>query len=198
MVGRRGDMIMETSKRLNTQNFSIAFLGAFLGVWLGMSQPTFAQTETQSQTETGTETKTEIETQTGTEKKLTSKKIQFTFSGIKKAGDIYYSIYCDPTTYGKAGTPNIIGTVEGSFPVTANADVEQSIEISTTETHCALLFYVDENGNGVLDRSRFLGLPLEGVGFSRVTSKPYSKPSWDNTRFELASTDTMTAQAFYY
>lgn len=127
-----------------------------------------------------------------------TKTIHFKFTHIQRSGVVHYSVYCDQKHYDMAGEVGSVSTTEGLFPVLANHDVIRSIEISTQNPYCALLFYVDENGNNKLDRSRFLGLPKEGVGFSQLTSKPLSKPTWEATRFEMSSTLTMSAQVFYY
>ena len=170
---------LKNTKNKSHQKFIPAFLGAFLGTTLFTSYAAENNISELFPAET-------------------KKTIQFTFSNIKKPGELYYSIYCDKDTYSDAGNEGVVGIVEGSFTVVVTNEIVKPIEISTGQPYCSLLFYIDENGNGVLDRSRFFGLPKEGVGFSRVKSKPLSKPSWEDTRFEMSSTHSMTAQVFYY
>jgi uncharacterized protein (DUF2141 family) len=51
----------------------------------------------------------------------------------------------------------------------------------------AVMITHDENGNDKLD-TNVMGMPLEGYGFSN-NPKVMRKPTWDEARFEITTTD---------
>lgn len=53
----------------------------------------------------------------------------------------------------------------------------------------AVMITHDENGNGKLD-ANLMGMPLEGYGFSN-NPRVMRKPTWDEARFEITSTDAV-------
>lgn len=55
----------------------------------------------------------------------------------------------------------------------------------------AVMITHDENGNGKLDTNA-IGMPLEGYGFSN-NPRVMRKPTWDEARFEVTSTDAAIA-----
>lgn len=61
----------------------------------------------------------------------------------------------------------------------------------------ALAIAHDENGNGKVDT--FMGIPREGVGFSRDPAMRFGPPKWDAARFHVAAGPTaMTVKLKYF
>jgi uncharacterized protein (DUF2141 family) len=52
----------------------------------------------------------------------------------------------------------------------------------------ALTVFHDENGNGKLD-TNFLGQPEEQFGISNITRTLWSKPKWDEVKFEVKASE---------
>ena len=63
-------------------------------------------------------------------------------------------------------------------------------------TYAAQAFH-DENGNGRLDRN-FLGLPREGMGFSRDAPMHYGPPRFDSAAFPVTATGASISFALRY
>ncbi|MEE4351012.1 MAG: DUF2141 domain-containing protein [Pacificimonas sp.] len=55
----------------------------------------------------------------------------------------------------------------------------------------------DENDNRKLDKS-FIGLPMEGVGFSNNASAAFGPPKFKRVRFAVAGDTTQTIKLKYY
>lgn len=102
-----------------------------------------------------------------------------TFTSVTdKPGNLIYSLYDTEETYNIEKNEALNGTM----PATEGSD--------TLELHhlkpgfYALTVFHDENGNGKLDTDIF-GRPKEQFGISNINRILWSKPKWDEVKFEV-------------
>jgi uncharacterized protein (DUF2141 family) len=53
----------------------------------------------------------------------------------------------------------------------------------------------DRNANEKLD-TNLIGAPKEPFGFSKLSTMPFSKPSWSSTKFRIKSNTSLTVKMF--
>lgn len=102
-----------------------------------------------------------------------------TFTSVTdKPGDLLYSVYDTEDTYNREKDE----ALTGKMPAQEGSD--------TLELHhlkpgfYALTVFHDENGNGKLDTDIF-GRPKEQFGISNINRTLWSKPKWEEVKFEV-------------
>lgn len=81
-----------------------------------------------------------------------------------------------------------------------SAPAAQEVRIAVTDLtpgSYAVSVIHDENGNRKLDKN-FMGIPTEGVGFSRNPHMTFGPPSFEKARFELSAEATQTIRMKYF
>jgi uncharacterized protein (DUF2141 family) len=102
-----------------------------------------------------------------------------TFQSVRDSGGkLFYNLYNTDATYAKEQNEALSGTIaaqEGADPLVLH---------HLKPGFYALTVFHDENGNGKLD-TNFLGQPKEQFGISNITRTLWSKPKWDEVKFEV-------------
>lgn len=78
----------------------------------------------------------------------------------------------------------------------AAPEVRLAVEGLPPGSHAVSVIH-DENGNRQLDRN-FLGIPAEGVGFSRNPRVTFGPPAFAKARFDAAKEATQTIRIKYF
>jgi uncharacterized protein (DUF2141 family) len=118
----------------------------------------------------------------------TQTRLLVTVENVKAAqGTIRFTVYPDdPGRFLKRGGP--IRGLSG-LPVTATAPSTQACIWLPGPGGYALSIYHDANGNGRFDQN-FIGLPLEGFGFSNNPTNLVSAPKLDQARITVGGGET--------
>lgn len=79
-----------------------------------------------------------------------------------------------------------------SCPIKADAPARTGMTVVTVSGlpagRYAVQAFLDENGNGKLDRALF-GVPKEGVGFSNDARIKFAPPTWSDAMFDTTGAD---------
>lgn len=112
-----------------------------------------------------------------------------TVPNIKNNGELFVSV-CTKDTF-----------LESNCPYKASAKVipgeGKAVVTGVPAGTYAVQIFADENGNGKLDRT-MLGVPKEGVGFSRDPSYTFSAPGFGETSFEMKGDHAITINLRYW
>ena len=115
--------------------------------------------------------------------------VTLTFVNVNNKGhEIFYSIYNSQDSYNNLNNETISGKI------TAAAGNTVTVLHNVNPGSYSLTCFHDENGNGKLDY--LFGIPKEQVGFSNVSHKVTSKPTWDDVRFDVKLGES-NAQTIY-
>ena len=107
-------------------------------------------------------------------------RLEISLSGMRSArGDVRLCIWHGPERFGgnKCGGEQVV--VPATTPVV-------SVDVPLAPGDYAVSLIHDENGNGKLD-TNFLGIPKEGVGFSKNPKISFGPPTYAATRFDVAA-----------
>jgi len=114
---------------------------------------------------------------------LSAAELTVQVTGVDKAqeGNIMIGVYDSEATFLKEGG-NI---VEVSVPVSEAEEgfIKTQIELPLGKTY-AIAAYHDANSNEKLDKN-FLGMPLEGYGFSNDARGNFAPPAFEKAAFQL-------------
>ena len=101
------------------------------------------------------------------------------FQSVRNTGgQLYYSLYNTEDSYNKEQDEALSGQIP------AQEGTDTLVLHHVKPGFYALTTFHDENGNGKLDRN-FLGQPKEQFGISNITRTLWSKPKWDEVKFEV-------------
>ena len=107
--------------------------------------------------------------------------------GAPPDGTLVFQIYDDPDAFGRFRDP----AREIVLPAQGDGDyVLRDVEAG----EIAVLVYVDQNGNGVLDRN-FIGIPRESIGISN-DYRPKGPPSFDRASFRIDGNTSIDIELF--
>ncbi len=107
--------------------------------------------------------------------------------GAPPAGTLVFQIYDDPDAFGRFRDP------AREIVLPAQGDDEYLLR-DVEEGEIALLVYVDQNGNGALDRN-FIGIPRESIGISN-DYRPKGPPSFDRASFRIEEDTAIEIELF--
>lgn len=82
---------------------------------------------------------------------------------------------------------------EGSVPAT-RGEMQLVID-NLPEGEYSLGLFHDKNSNSKLDKN-ILGIPKESFGFSQLSRLPLGKPSWNETKFNVDSNQTISVKLY--
>jgi len=117
-------------------------------------------------------------------------KLDISLSGLRSAnGEVRLCVW-----HGAAKFPD--GKCGGESIVVPAAAPSVSVEVPLLPGDYAVSLIHDENGNGKLD-TNFLGIPKEGVGFSKNPKISFGPPSYVSAKFDVAA-DTSEAIRMKY
>lgn len=105
-------------------------------------------------------------------------RLEISLSGLRSAnGDVRLCVWHGPTKFpgNKCGGEQIV--VRAEQPA-----VMVSVPLAPGDYAVSLIH--DENGNGKLD-TNFLGIPTEGVGFSKNPKLSFGPPTYVASRFDV-------------
>jgi uncharacterized protein (DUF2141 family) len=101
------------------------------------------------------------------------------FTSVTNAGGkLYYSLYSTEDSYNREQGEALGGTTA------AQEGMDTLVLHHMRPGFYALTVFHDENGNGKLD-TNFLGQPKEQFGISNISRTLWSKPKWDEVKFEV-------------
>ena len=101
------------------------------------------------------------------------------FQSVRNTGgQLYYSLYNTEDSYNKEQNEALSGQIA------AQEGTDTLVLHHLKPGFYALTAFHDENGNGKLD-TNFLGQPKEQFGISNITRTLWSKPKWDEVKFEV-------------
>ena len=101
------------------------------------------------------------------------------FTSVRDGGGkLYYDLYSTEDSYNKEQGEALGGTIA------AQEGTDTLVLHHMRPGFYALTVFHDENGNGKLD-TNFLGQPKEQFGISNITRTLWSKPKWDEVKFEV-------------
>jgi len=107
--------------------------------------------------------------------------IEVVFHGLRsETGRLHLALYSDPD-----GFPSRDGAMRSGV-LRVDEDVPVFVFDDVPHGLYAVSAYHDENDNGRFD-TNFLGLPLEGYGFSRDAPVMFGPPAFDKAAFQLRS-----------
>lgn len=113
--------------------------------------------------------------------------IEIVVHGLRSGdGKVRLALYDDPE-----GFPSREGSIRGGA-VRLDGDVAVFVFDDVPYGTYALSAFHDENDNGKFD-TNFLGLPLEGYGFSRDAAVVFGPPAFEDAAFELRSSKRTVA-----
>lgn len=104
-------------------------------------------------------------------------------------GVLVFQVYDSPTAFGDFRDP----VKEMRVPV--NVDAEYLID-DVPAGNVALLVYVDENANGLIDKN-FIGIPKEPLGISN-SYRPKGPPVFERAMFTVAEGDSLSIDVELY
>lgn len=107
--------------------------------------------------------------------------------GAPPDGTLVFQIYDDPDAFGRFRDP------AREIVLSAQGDGEYLLRDIEGE-EVALVVYVDQNGNGVLDRN-FIGIPRESISISN-NYRPKGPPSFDRARFRIEGNTSIELELF--
>jgi len=107
--------------------------------------------------------------------------------GAPPDGTLVFQIYDDPDAFGRFRDP------AREIVLSARSDGEYVLRNVEAE-EIAVLVYVDQNGNGVLDRN-FIGIPRESIGLSN-NYRPKGPPSFDRASFRIDGNTSIDIELF--
>jgi uncharacterized protein (DUF2141 family) len=99
-------------------------------------------------------------------------------TGVRNAKGVVHVDLCPQAQFLKDGCP-----FAGNAP--ARAGTTTVLVSNVPAGRYAAQVFHDENRNGRVDRA-LLGIPKEGIGFSRDAPIRMSPPKWDDARFDFA------------
>ena len=118
--------------------------------------------------------------------------LQVRISGIRQAGTVMIDLHNDPAAFPRdASRAFLRAQVKATGP-----SVTYTFKNVPPGTY-AYTYLVDENGNGTLD-TNFLGIPLEGIGFSLDPSFGLSAPSFQSAAFNVEGRSAVAASTVKY
>jgi len=107
--------------------------------------------------------------------------------GAPPDGTLVFQIYDDADAFGRVRDP------ARETVLAAQGDGEYVLR-DVEAGEIAVLVYVDENGNGVLDRN-FIGIPRESIGISN-DYRPKGPPSFDRASFRIDGNTSIDIELF--
>jgi outer membrane protein len=107
--------------------------------------------------------------------------------GAPPEGRLVFQVYDDPDSFGRFRDP------AREIVLSAQGDGEYVVQDLESE-EIAVLVYVDQNGNGVLDRN-FIGIPRESIGLSN-NCRPKGPPSFDRASFRIDGSSSIDIELF--
>lgn len=101
-----------------------------------------------------------------------------------------------------------VSHTDDKFPSCADVAPEQRFSVAAAATvgftvhgvrpgHYAVAAIHDENGNARLDKS-LVGMPIEGIGFSRNPKLVFGPPKFASAEFDAATEPHQTIRMKYY
>lgn len=109
--------------------------------------------------------------------------------GVPAGGDITIQVYDSPNAFGDFRDP----VKELRTPVRDDAEYRIT---GIPAGEIAVLVYVDENGNGLIDKN-FIGIPKEPLGMSNGY-RPKGPPSFGRAAFAVTEDETRTIEVELY
>ncbi|KIM12836.1 MAG: hypothetical protein KU37_00105 [Sulfuricurvum sp. PC08-66] len=118
--------------------------------------------------------------------------IEITIEGVKNAnGELSIGLYDEAKAFAK---PNA-KVVKGVFVKASQGTMVVKLVNIPDGVYAVSLFH-DQNSNQKLD-TNFLGMPIEGYGFSNNVYPMFRSASFEEARFELMGTKEMSISVHY-
>ena len=114
--------------------------------------------------------------------------IEITVDGIKNStGKVMVALH---TESGEEGFPDVKGAIAAQWARAAEGTL-RFVFLDLSQGRYAVAVFHDENDNNELD-TNILGMPTEGIGFSRNAQGNFGPPAFSDAAVEISSESPVT------